>query len=711
MGNNKKYVELLWADKYDKYEKGKKISVDRPNLPFQKVETINKPRLKELEGGIFESSQIYPEEKYPENYPKDWKNKLIWGDNKLIMSSLIKQGWAGKIDLIYIDPPFFTGADFTIRTKLGDERIEKEPSIIEERAYKDTWSGGIASYLKYMYERLVLMRELLSDKGNIYVHCDWHVSHYLKCMMDEIFGYENFQAEIVWQRTLGHHLASGMDVMTDFILWYNKTNNFIYNQQYQSLSEEELKEKFSFIEEETGRRFTHEKLEQTSNIYSKGEVRVIQGKKVISNVGWRWTQETFYKRLRENPYLIFWTKEGRPRYKRYADEYQGRKLGNLWTDVAPLFSGSDERLEFDTQKPEALMKRIILASSNPGEIVADFFCGSGTTGSVAEKLGRRWIMSDLSKYAIQITRKRLLDVHNSMDLEVENQLKKKYKKCQNCGEKVECGEEWEKVKKLYKNPARPFELSNIGNYEIIYWEKKEEEYLKFMLKLYQSQQLEGFKYIHGQKANRCVHIGPLNAPVTMDEIEKLIKECNANKFKKADILGWEWSYEVNELGKALANKNGVDLKLIQIPSVNEIKSALVGFDLQLLKIPDQIIEKELSKYIKFPEVAYLELKSDINNKKISLKITDFQLSPTAELAEIAAKVKDSRELIDYWAVDWDYDNETFHNQWQSFRLKKEPKVEYETSHNYKERGKYQIMVKVVDVFGNDTNKIIKANLK
>ena len=416
---NKKYVELLWAEKYDKYEKGEKIPIEKPNLPFQVVETINKPRLKDLEGGLFDASQFYPESEYPENYPRDWKNLLIWGDNKLVMSSLIKQGWAGKINLIYIDPPFFTGADFTIRTKLGDEQIEKEPSIIEERAYKDTWSGGIASYLKYMYERLVLMRELLAENGSIYVHLDWHVGHYVKVMMDEIFGYENFQAEIVWQRTLGHHLASGMDVMTDYILWYSKTNNFIFNQQYQSLSEEELKEKFPFIEKETGRRFTHEKLEQTSNIYSKGEVRVIQDKKVISNVGWRWTQETFDKRLRENPYLIFWTKEGRPRYKRYADEYQGRKLGNLWTDIAPLSSGSDERLEFDTQKPEVLLRRIILASSNPGDIVANFFCGSGTTLAVAEKLGRRWIGSDLSKFAIQVTRKRLLDIHNSKDLSDE----------------------------------------------------------------------------------------------------------------------------------------------------------------------------------------------------------------------------------------------------------------------------------------------------
>ena len=156
MENNKKYVELLWADKYDKFERGERLPIEKPNLPFQVVETVNRPRLKDLEGGLFDPSKFYPESKYPENYPKDWKNKLIWGDNKLVMSSLIKQGWAGKINLIYIDPPFFTGADFTIRTKLGNDRIEKEPSIIEERAYKDTWSNGIASYLTYMYQTIPL---------------------------------------------------------------------------------------------------------------------------------------------------------------------------------------------------------------------------------------------------------------------------------------------------------------------------------------------------------------------------------------------------------------------------------------------------------------------------------------------------------------------------------------------------------------------------
>jgi adenine-specific DNA-methyltransferase len=282
-----------------------------------------------------------------------------------------------------------------------------------------------------------------------------------------------------------------------------------------------------------------------------------------------------------------------------------------------------------------------------------------------------------------------LDIHNSKDLLNDD----------------------EKKKKLYGKPARPFEVWNIGNYETIYWKDREDEYLAFMLKLYQAQPLHGFRYLHGRKGDRIVHVGPLNAPVTMEEVEKVVLECRANNFYKADILGWEWSYEVNELAKELAKKNGVDIRLIQIPSVNEIKSALVGFDLQLLKIPDQVVEKELAPHIKFPEVAYLEIETEVNGREVVLKITDFQLLPTAELAEIADKIKDSRELIDYWAIDWDYKGDTFHNQWQSFRKEKEPRVEYEAKHRYDEPGEYTIMVKVIDVFGTDTNKVLKVWLE
>jgi len=347
MAQNKKYVELIWAGKYDKFEKGNRTPLERPNLPFQVIETVNRPRIK---GG---SAPLFPEEEWPPNYPKDWKNLLIWGDNKLVMSSLIKQGWAGKINLIYIDPPFFTGADFTVKMKLGNEEIEKEPSIIEERAYKDTWSGGIASYLQYMYERLVLMRELLAETGSIYVHLDWHVGHYVKVMMDEIFGYDNFRNEIVWCYTGPGRQEKDFPDKHDVIYRYSKSNNYVFNPDAIRVP---------YVKLDTGK---------THGIFKKRAI---------------------------------------------LDE-RGKIPEDWWADITPVARlHATELLDFDTQKPEALLKRIILASSNPGDIVADFFCGSGTTLVVAEKLGRRWIGCDLSKFAIQVTRKRLLDIHNSKDL-------------------------------------------------------------------------------------------------------------------------------------------------------------------------------------------------------------------------------------------------------------------------------------------------------
>jgi adenine specific DNA methylase Mod len=322
------------------------------------VETVNKPRVK---GGYIDPSLLFPENEYPQNYQKDWKNLLIWGDNKLVMSSLVKQGWAGEINLIYIDPPFFTGSDFTIRTRLNDERIEKEPSIIEERAYKDTWSGGIASYLRYMYERLVLMRELLAENGSIYVHLDWHVGHYVKVMMDEIFGAENFRNKVIWHYY--NKYSAGINIFPrahDIILFHSKTDKCIFN---------EIREK------------REKPVKQLVRVNVNGVL----------------------KNLKDE--------QGNLVYREVWD----KKVDDVWR-IPQLQPASEEWMDFRTQKHHVLLKRIILASSNPGDIVADFFCGSGTTLAVAEKLGRRWLGCDLSKFAIQVTRKRLLDIHNSKDL-------------------------------------------------------------------------------------------------------------------------------------------------------------------------------------------------------------------------------------------------------------------------------------------------------
>jgi adenine-specific DNA-methyltransferase len=624
MEKDEKYVELLWHDKYKKIELSHRTPIDYPNLPFQVVETVNKPRSK---GGI--NASLFPEEEWPENYPKDWRNKLIWGDNKLVMSSLLKQGWAGKINLIYIDPPFYTGADFSYSTKIEDNEIEKEPSIIEQRAYRDTWSGGIASYLKYMYERLTLIKELLAENGSIYVHLDWHVSHYVKVMMDEIFGYDNFRNEIIWAYRTGGTTERAWSKKHDMILFYSKEDSYKFNTQKEKAYTKSKSRRAGIVDYGGG---TAEFYEDENGVYN-----------------WVVARDIF-----EIPYIN---------------------------------SQAYERLRFQTQKPEELLKRIILASSNPGDIVADFFCGSGTTLAVAEKLGRRWIGSDLSKYAIQVTRKRLLDIHNSKNL---------------------INEDIDK----YGKPSRPFEIWNIGNYELAYWKENPDDYLSFMIKLYEAKPVNGFRYIHATKGQRAVHISSSNSPVSMDEIRNFISECISNNFDKADVLGWEWNYEVNELAKKIAEREGLNLRLIQIPNVNELKSALAGtnFDLKLLKIPDQVIEKSLIPSVKFNELAYLKIHETVSGKEITLKVEDFNLKPSPEVIDALKNLKDTRQLIDYWAIDWDFKGDTFHNQWQSYRTKKDLKVEYEAKHKYEESGEYQIMAKVVDVFGNDTNKILKVKI-
>jgi len=413
MPNDKKYVELIWADKYDKHEKGEPAPTERPNLPFQVVETVNKPRQKDIEDGLFDADQVYPEKDYPKGYPKDWKNILIWGDNKLVMSSLLKQGWAGKINLIYIDPPFFTGSDFSVKTTVHGEEVEKEPSIIEERAYKDTWSGGIATYLKYMHERLILMKGLLAEDGSIYVHLDWHVGHYVKVMMDEMFGYENFRNEITRQSVFSHSDAKQYGRNADLILFYSKTLVYYWETQYQPYDESYINTAFKNIENKTNRRYQLVSLTGAG----AGPAKTFCGKKRTPPPGRHWagTMGKTIEELEKEGRIVI-SKNDVPRVKYYLDELPGKVCQTIWTDVVDPQSQSDEKIYYDTQKPEKLLQRIINASSRPGDIVADFFCGSGTTLAVAEKLGRRWVGSDLSKFAIQVTRKRLLGLQDSKNL-------------------------------------------------------------------------------------------------------------------------------------------------------------------------------------------------------------------------------------------------------------------------------------------------------
>jgi adenine-specific DNA-methyltransferase len=329
-------TELVWE--------GKRTQVERVPLPFQVIETINQSRATREQTPLLAGLGLLPPPLFESvTGNKDvWRNKLIWGDNKYVLASLLEEGFAGKINLIYIDPPFDTGDDFSFRVKIGDEELVKQPSIIEQKAYNDTWGKGTDSYLQMMYERLVLMRELLAENGSIYVHMDWHVGHYVKLILDEIFGSENFRNEIIWKKYSGvkNQASKKLTTQTDTLFWYSKSDSLIFNPQFRAMTERYIQQEYKYTDEK-GRRYA--KLRGRMYQSSGGTARV-----------------------------------------KYLDDNLGSPITTLWDDDnLQLNTSSAERLGYATQKPEALLARIVKASSNAGDLVADFFCGSGTTLAVA----------------------------------------------------------------------------------------------------------------------------------------------------------------------------------------------------------------------------------------------------------------------------------------------------------------------------------------
>ena len=608
-------TELVWPGKYN--EDGTRREVPRVNLPFQIIETINESRatreVQKTKGfGLFD---VY-EGKEGDTFEAGWRNKLIWGDNLLVMGSLVDK-FAGKIDLIYIDPPFATGADFTFLTEIGDGAAEvvKEQSIIEEKAYRDTWGYGTDSYISMMRDRLLLLRELLSPSGTLYVHIDWTIGHYLKLALDEIFGVDNFRNEIIWFYT--NKLGTGGNTFDK-----HHDNLLVYV---------------------NGPKWTHNPLlRPVKNQKMQPVTKKIEGERV-------WLRDESGKRV-------------------YEMGKSETKVGDVW-EVPYINPVASERLGYATQKPEALLENVISASSNEGDLVADFFCGSGTALVVAEQLGRRWIGCDLSRWAIHVTRKRMLGIEG----------------------------------------CKPFEVLNLGKYERKYWQgvtfgesRRDGEqvtifqYIAFILKLYNAEPLAGMQHMHGKKGKAVVHIGAVDAPVTIDEINSCIEECLAVKQTELHVLGWEW-----EMG--LANL-----------MVEEAKHR--GVKLLLLNIPREVMEQQAVDKgdIRFFEVAHLEvdIKQD-KGRKVTVGLKDFAF-PYADLIpeEVRSKIKKWSDYIDYWATDWNFQNDTFMNGWVAYRTRKERKLPLSSDiHIYDSAGKYRIMVKVVDIFGNDTSQIFGAEVR
>lgn len=697
----KEYIYKLFSDEEDVFLfwNGRKEDTTNVALPFHSIEHIDEPRKEAQSKGDMNSLFDTRGRQL-----KGWTNKLIWGDNKLILSSLANGPMRQEIEkegglkLIYIDPPFAVGADFGFNIEIGGEKAEKKQSIIEEIAYRDTWGKGISSYLSMIYERIKLMYNLLAEDGSIYVHVDGRVNSYVRLILNDIFGNNNYFNEIVWQRstTVGSSkaIANKYPTLCDFILCYIKNpNKYIFNKQYTPPSEK-YKARFK---------------EKDKNGY------------YYWNTLATYSQETYDRLEKEDK--VRWTEGAKyPQYKTYLHELKGNVLSNVWADINMLNPMAEERVDYPTQKPEALLERIIRASSNEGDLIADFFCGSGTTAVSAEKLGRKWIIADLGRFSIHTTRKRMIDVQRELQTDGKN--------------------------------FRAFEILNLGKYERQFFmedltngklKAKETMYVDLILEAYKAKKIEGHKALHGTKAGSFIHIGPLDVPVTQTRLLDIFEECQQKLYTRVDVLGFEFEMGLTPQFIQELKEKGVAITLKYIP--NDV------FDIRAVK----------KGQAKFYDVAYLNTKQIVKGTEVSIELIDFvthytqddiddiQQSMRAgskvviENGEIIKIEKDKDGIfsktvltdnwydwVDYWSVDFNYQdrkeiikihnendeieekwtgNYIFENEWQSFRTKKKSSIEFISApYEYKKPGRYKIMVKVVDILGIDTSKVIEVKV-
>jgi adenine-specific DNA-methyltransferase len=364
---------------------------------------------------------------------------------------------------------------------------------------------------------------------------------------------------------------------------------------------------------------------------------------------------------------IAYTNTGTPNLKRYIDETLGAPVQNLWDDIPPVNPMAKERLNYPTQKPEALLERIIAASSNEGDLVLDCFCGSGTTAAVAEKLGRRWLTCDLGRFAIHTTRKRLLAIEG----------------------------------------VKPFVVQNLGKYERQVWQRAEfgeqaetilAAYRHFILDLYHAEPIAGYVWLHGKKGGRLVHVGTVDTPITAADVQQMAIEfrklvgsgADAPSQAGLDVLGWDFALDLNETARQVAQAAGLRVRFVRIPR--------------------EVLEKKAVEQgdIAFFELAALAVETQVRRRCLTVTLTDFMVPPDDVPEAVAQAVKKWSEWIDYWAVDFNFRDDTFHNEWQAYRTRKDRRLPLTVTHEYAEPGEYTVVVKVIDILGNDTTKAIRV---
>ncbi len=612
-------TELVWEGKYDEFGRRRELNVAGLTMPLQKIETIDEPRSRaEGQGELFDEKQAHRD---------DFRNRLIWGDNKLVMASLMEE-FAGRIDLIYIDPPFDAGADFSLPIPVGDEaeKIGKAPSIIEMVAYRDIWGRGADSYLQMMFDRLILIRDLLSEHGSFFLHCDWRVNFHLREICDEVFGKNRFRNEIIWhyENKLGTGWgAKTFDTRHDVLLLYSKSDQYFHK----AITEPVRNKKLQPV------------------------TKKIRGERV-------WLK---------NP-------DGSPMYAEGADE---RPVGDLW-NIPIINPVADERLEYPTQKPRKLLERVILAASNEDSIVADVFCGSGTTLDAAERLGRRWIGCDLGRYSVHVARKRLIDVQRELH---EAAL-----------------------------PYRSFDVYNLGRYERQWWQKEalrgaDDEHRKVVLRFFRAEELtqSPSPLIHARKGTAFVHVDGIDSIFSRGEVVSVAEAVKAAGGREVHCLAWDFEMDIRQVVAAVEAEHGVKVRLHRIPR--------------------EIMERNRTEVPPFFEVALLEAapiyrKNGKGSTTVDIELVNFLPSLTEVLSkELEAlqerAVKSGFDFIDFWAVDFDWKpNQPFNHHWQDYRTRKDRslKTVSDAGFIYASGGKRTACIKVVDVFGCDTSITVEIQV-
>ena len=730
---DKREVELVWNGKTDE--------VCNIVLPFQSIELVDEPRA-EKSDDTSPQLDLFDERG---RQLKGWTNKLIWGDNKLILSSL-KNGplreeieAQGGLKLIYIDPPFDVGADFSMDIEIGEDTFTKKPNILEEIAYRDTWGKGTDSFISMIYERLVLMRDLLGEDGNIYVHCDWRVSGFLRIVLDEVFGSDRFHNEIVWQRSSsGKTISRNLSRDTDTIFWFSKSENYTLNPVFKPLSSS-TKAMYNMDDGDGRGNYRFYPLQKTGGPGPETTYDYVDNEGntwKCPKKGWRMRYEKLKALENDNRlYLAGNTLQEKAYWNERKNE--GKLANNLWDDIPNLQGTTTEILDYPTQKPELLIERIIKASSNEGDLVADFFCGSGTTAAVAEKLGRKWIATDLGKFAVHTTRKRMIGVQRQL--------------------------------KAGGKDYRAFEILNLGKYERQHYigvnpnlreaeqqkqlEEREKEFTDLILRAYSAERTDGFAAFQGVRAGRLVAVGPVNLPVIRLFVEEIILECRKHRITRVDILGFEF-----EMGL--------------FPNVlDEAKNK--GIDIAPKYIPAEVFDKRAvdRNQVVFHDVAFIEVKLHVHAptnssglSTVAVELTNFSVFYSQDSiahAEQSLRTRGSRiavekgqivkvsrdangvytrdvltkhwtDWIDYWSVDFDFESKReiirvqkpetgaweeqwtgdyiFENEWQSFRTKKDRSLELTSVAHECTPGRRKLAVKVVDIFGNDTMTVLEVSV-